>query len=53
MPEKPKEEKAGDLKAKSLDSEAEKIKGGAQPSGAPRTIEPVNTGPRRAEPIAE
>ena len=50
MPEQPKEEKVGDLKAKSLGDEAEKIKGGAEPIGA-RKAEPISGSPKPAEPI--
>ena len=51
MPEKRKVKKVRDLKAKSLGNQARKIKGGAQPPGGPRTLEPVNTRPKPVEPI--
>ena len=50
MSEKPKEERVGDLKAKSLGDEAEKVKGGAEPVGA-RKAEPIAGSPKPAEPI--
>ena len=50
MPKKPAEEKIVDLRAQSADSDAEKVKGGAQPSGGPSKVEPVTGGPLPAEP---
>ena len=51
MPDKRKGKKVRDLKAKSLDSKAAKIKGGAEPVGGPRKAEPISGRPRPVEPV--
>ena len=50
MPEKRKGKKVGDLKAQSVDREADKVKGGAEPINT-RRADPINSGPQPSDPI--